>query len=71
MDAARRWFLTDGPLAVLALGVPAAAQGQRGTKVYRIGILSTQGASVYVTPFIAGLKELGWVEGPDFKTNAA
>ena len=67
MDAARRWFLTGAPLAMLAPAVASVAYGQRGPKVYRIGVLSSQGAAVYITPFIVGLHELGWAEGVDFK----
>lgn len=60
----RRTFLWGMTLGVIAL--PLAASAQRGGKVYRIGVLSALPAPIYMTPFVEGLRELGWVEGPDF-----
>jgi len=60
----RRTFLWWMTLGVISL--PLAASAQRGGKVYRIGVLSALPAPIYMTPFVEGLRELGWVEGPDF-----
>ena len=66
MDMARRWFLRRGALALLGTAVASVAHAQRGAKVYRIGVLSPAQVPAYMTPFIDGLRELGWIEGRDF-----
>jgi putative ABC transport system substrate-binding protein len=63
----RRTFLWGMTLGVISM--PLAANAQRGGKVYRIGVLSALPAPTYMTPFVEGLRELGWVEGPDFTPN--
>jgi putative ABC transport system substrate-binding protein len=61
----RRSFL--GMLAGGLLVAPLAAEGQRTTKIPRIGVLAP-GSSAAPAPnitgaFLRGLRELGWVEG--------
>jgi len=60
----RRAFLCG--LTLGAISSPLAANAQRGGKAYRIGILSPVRAPIYMTPFVEGLRTLGWVEGRDF-----
>ena len=55
----RRAFI--GALASGLLAAPLAAAAQSGSKVHRVGYLSTAG-SVF-EPFRQGLRELGYVEG--------
>ena len=54
--------LTVG-LAVLAL---LAAEAQTSSRVYRLGVLSPGAFPIYMSPFVDGLREHGWVEGRDF-----
>ena len=60
----RRTFLWW--MALGAMSLPLAANAQRGGKVYRIGVLFSLPASLMMTSFIESLRELGWLEGPDF-----
>jgi len=56
-------------LVVLALGVfaaPLAADAQQAGKVYRIGALR-EGPDPLSTSFADAMRELGWVEGQNFK----
>jgi putative ABC transport system substrate-binding protein len=59
-----RRALLIGATAFLATHQPASAQ--RGGNVYRFGVLSSLPIPFYMTPFIEGLHELGWVETRDF-----
>jgi putative ABC transport system substrate-binding protein len=63
----RRAFL--GALAVSLLSAPLAAESQRATKVWRIGLLdlaaSDPGGSVRWNAFRERLRELGYVAGQD------
>ncbi len=58
---------TIGLISTLVLGLVAApliAEAQQGTKVYRIGYLSTRsGRGPYPKAFRQGLRELGYIEG--------
>jgi putative ABC transport system substrate-binding protein len=60
----RRAILCGMTLGTICL--PLGAHAQRGAKVYRIGVLSPVHVQAYMTPFVEGLRELGWVEGRDF-----
>jgi putative ABC transport system substrate-binding protein len=60
----RRALLCGMTLGTISL--PLGANAQRGAKVYRIGVLSPVHVQAYMTPFVEGLRELGWVEGRDF-----
>jgi putative ABC transport system substrate-binding protein len=59
----RREFISIVTFGLLA---PLAAEAQPAAKVYRIGVLSSRQAPTYMTPFVDGLRELGWLEGRDF-----
>lgn len=59
----RRRFLA---LALSSLVAPLEVEAQQAGKVYRIGVLAPVSVPIYMTPFIEGLRELGWVEGRDF-----
>ena len=64
MDAARRWFVTRVPIAMLA--APSAAAAQPPGKVYRLGILlleQPQRAERIRQLYSTRLGELGWQEG--------
>jgi len=60
----RRAFLWGMTLA--SMSRPLAANAQRGGRVYRIGVLLPVPTPLLMTPFVEGLRELRWVEGPDF-----
>lgn len=45
---------------------PLAAEAQPGGKMYRVGILFPLRLPTYLTPFVEGLRDLGWLEGRDF-----
>jgi putative ABC transport system substrate-binding protein len=60
----RRTFI--GTLAGGLLAAPLAAEAQQAGKIYRIGVLSSRLAPTYMTPFLDGLRERGWVEARDF-----
>ena len=65
MTPSRSWAL----ILLLSSGLltaPLAARAQQAGKVYRIGVLAPQPTPVYMTPFVGGLRTLGWVEGRDF-----
>jgi putative ABC transport system substrate-binding protein len=62
----RRTFI--GTLAGGLLAAPIAAAAQSGSKVHRVGYLSTAG-SVF-EPFRQGLRELGYVEGQNLVLDA-
>ena len=70
MDAARRWFLTRVPLAILGAPVLAEAQQPAG-KIARVGFLTAGTQSSYEfgerrahrDAFTGRLRELGWTEG--------
>ncbi len=62
----RRTFL--GVIASGLLAAPIAAAAQSGSKVHRVGYLSTAG-SVF-EPFRQGLRELGYVEGQNLVLDA-
>jgi putative ABC transport system substrate-binding protein len=69
MDAARRWFITQVPLAVLA--APVAAQTQRPTKTPTVGVVwSGTKAEPLVDLFRQGLREQGQVEGQTIAVEA-
>ena len=62
MDAGRRWFLTQFPLAIFV--APVALDAQQVGKVYRVAFL--EGAKLESSFWQAardGLRELGYVEG--------
>ena len=70
-------FCTEVPMrliwfaVVVALGrvhAPLAAEAQRPSRVYRIGVLSPVDVPLYMTPFVEGLREHGWVEGARIHT---
>ncbi len=52
-------------LATIILAIVHLAEAQQGTKVYRIGYLSTRGgrSPSYRKAFLQGLRELGYIEG--------
>jgi putative tryptophan/tyrosine transport system substrate-binding protein len=67
MDAARRWFLTRLPLAMLA--APHAAEAQKTGKAYRIGVLEPTPVALNVAnldAFRQGMRELQYAEGRNF-----
>jgi hypothetical protein len=51
---------------VLPFTVLTTAETQQAGKVWRIGVLSRLPAPIYMTPFVEGLRDLGWREGRDF-----
>jgi putative ABC transport system substrate-binding protein len=53
---------------VVLCSAPRAARGQRAGKVYRIGWLSSTSytAGPFWPEFVAGMRELGWIEGQSF-----
>src|SRR5262245_44204118 len=55
-------------LAALVGGLvtPLAAEAQPAGKVYRIGLLSATSAPVLMEPFVAEMRDRGWVEGQHF-----
>ena len=53
-------------LALALVHASLAAEAQRPSRVYRIGVLSPVDVPIYMTPFVEGLREHGWVEGRDF-----
>jgi putative ABC transport system substrate-binding protein len=58
-----------GLAVVLTLSLnlaPLAAQAQQPGKVYRVGLLAPLPAPFFTDPFVARMKELGWVEGHNF-----
>ncbi|HEV3347064.1 MAG TPA: twin-arginine translocation signal domain-containing protein [Methylomirabilota bacterium] len=62
----RRKFLAT--LAAGVLAAPLAAEAQPAGKVWRIGFLTSgfregTGSDVRLTPFLQGLRELGYIEG--------
>jgi putative tryptophan/tyrosine transport system substrate-binding protein len=57
----RRDFL--GLLGGAAAAWPLAARGQRRERVARIGFLGNAVRKPYLDEFLAGLRDLGWVEG--------
>ena len=62
MDVARRWFLTQVPLAALAS--PVVAGAQQAARMARVGYLGVEPApSPYLEAFRDGLRRLGYVEG--------
>ena len=62
MDAARRWFLTRVPLALLA--TPGGVEAQQARTVARIGVLQPgEAPGRYMEALRQGLREFGWVEG--------
>ena len=63
----RRALLCGMMLGTMSL--PLRASAQRGARVYRIGVLSPLDVPAYMTPFVEGLRERGWVEGRDFIWN--
>ena len=73
----RRVFI--GSLALGVVGVPCVSPAQSGRKVYRIGILSLRPTSDLIGPeprspsiqaLLRGLRELGYVYGAHFVTEA-
>lgn len=60
----------DAIFAVLSLGLaPRIAQAQQAGKIYRIGtfnLAATSQATDPDSPFMQGLRDLGWVEGRNF-----
>jgi putative tryptophan/tyrosine transport system substrate-binding protein len=59
----RRAFVT-GLGAVLA--APVAADAQQAARVYRVGVLASYPVEPFFRdPFVATLRELGYVEGRD------
>ncbi len=73
----RRAFI--GSLGVGILAMPHVATGQSARKVYRIGILSVGATSILAGPqpqspsaiaFLRGMRELGYVYGQHFVTEA-
>ena len=60
----RRTFLTGSGAVLLA--APLSAGAQQGERVYRIGLLS-EGAHPLSKPLADALRELGWIEGKNFK----
>jgi len=58
-----------GLAAILALGLmlaPLALEAQQTGKVYRIGVLR-EGPDLTSKPVVDAMRELGWVEGQNFK----
>jgi hypothetical protein len=45
---------------------PLAVEAQQASKVYKIGLLAPVPGTVYMMPFVASLRELGWIEGRNF-----
>jgi len=58
-------LLSIAVLAIVILTFSHLAEAQQGTKVYRIGYLSTRGERnpSYLKAFLQGLRELGYIEG--------
>jgi putative ABC transport system substrate-binding protein len=71
MDAARRWFLTRLPVAVLA--APRAADGQVPQKIARIGMLRSENRPLddritqNIADVRAGLQDEGYAEGKHYR----
>src|SRR5215467_4978061 len=61
----RREFFTL--LGCAAIGWPLAGHGQRASKIYRLGYLSTARVPNLVEALQAGLRELGYIEGQNLK----
>src|SRR5215813_4674516 len=60
----RRAFITRAGGIILT--VPLAAEAQQTQRIPRIGILSVGSSGLgqaTIAPFVAGLRDLGWVEG--------
>ena len=57
-----------GLAVVLALSLlsPLAAQAQQAGRMYRIGLLAGRPSPHLMVPFVAAMREYGWVEGRDF-----
>jgi putative ABC transport system substrate-binding protein len=56
----RRDFLT---LAGAATALPFAAQAQQSKRLPRIGLLLPGSRNSYLDEFLAGLRDLGWIDG--------
>jgi putative ABC transport system substrate-binding protein len=55
-----------GGLVLSVIAAPLAVEGQQVEKVYRIGDLR-EGAAPPSKAFLDAMRELGWVEGQNFK----
>ena len=60
MDSARRWLVTQLPLAMLV--TPRIVEAQQAGKVYRIGVLGNENNPPW-EGFRQGLRDLGYVDG--------
>ncbi len=65
----RRTFL--GTLAASLVAAPLAAEAQQASKVYRVGLVSLGGDSVWWRPVFEAMRELGYVEGSNLVVTRA